>query len=229
MRTFIAEALVVLLVLTAWLATEPAKAAPTAEKIEQLIKQLGHDDFDTREKATRELVEIGKPAIPQLNKAVKDNNDPEVQRRAQGIVEKIKSSAQFVREALGDKDPKERKAAAEHVAERAEELKELLPTLIELIKDKDADVRDAATVAVAAIDPDNKAIAGSKIVKAMVSGKYCQLLRRIEVPGDKNSYTEFKDFGYYQATDYGGATGIPEGYWVYVYPHWYIWGKVKGK
>lgn len=228
MRTTLVKLAVLGLVAAAF-ASVDVKAAPTEEKIEQLIKQLGHEEFEKREAATRELVKIGKPAIPHLNKAFKDSKDPEVQQRAKEILERIKSTVQFLRDALGDNDPKERKAAAERVAENADKFKELLPTLVEILKDKDPEVRDAATVAVAAIDPDNKAIADSKIVKAMVSGKYCQLLRRIEVPGDKNTYQEFHDFGLYQATDYAGAKGIPEGYWVYVYPHWYIWGKLRGK
>lgn len=61
-------------------------------------------------------------------------------------------------------------------------------------------------------------------VKASCGGKYRELLRKIAVPDDKASYTEFHDYGFYPAcASYGGHKDLPEGYWVYVFPHWYIW------
>jgi hypothetical protein len=48
------------------------------------------------------------------------------------------------------------------------------------------------------------------------------------VRGDNNSYGEFHDSGYTNATSRAGFDQ-PAGYWVYVYPHWYIWGQMKGK
>jgi len=205
------------------------KTPPSDEQIEQLVKQLGDDSFDVREKATKELIEIGAPALPQLRKAIKDNKDLELRNRAKAIIDKIKSSPAAVRESLKATDVQDRKEACERIAEDPKTYKELLPQVVELIKDKDESVRDAATIAVAAIDPDNKAIADSKLAKAMVSGKYSKLLKRVEVPNDKESYGEFKDYGHYQATSYGGVDNIPEGYWVYVYPYWYIWGKMADK
>jgi hypothetical protein len=56
-----------------------------------------------------------------------------------------------------------------------------------------------------------------------VHGKYRVLLAKVHVPQDEQSYGKFNDFGKYQATAYGGVNNIPEGYWVYVAPHWYIW------
>jgi hypothetical protein len=82
-------------------------------------------------------------------------------------------------------------------------------------------------MALLSIDPDNKALADTVVLKASVQGKYSKLLRRIHVPNDKANYTEFNDYGTYPATDYAGYQGIPAGYWVYVYPHWYIWGEQK--
>ena len=37
------------------------------------------------------------------------------------------------------------------------------------------------------------------------------------------TYSNFNDFGYYQSTSYVGHDNLPAGYWVYVYPFWYIW------
>jgi hypothetical protein len=56
-----------------------------------------------------------------------------------------------------------------------------------------------------------------------VNGKYRVLLVKIHVPQDEQSYGKFNDFGKYQATSYGGVNNVPEGYWVYVSPNWYVW------
>lgn len=61
--------------------------------------------------------------------------------------------------------------------------------------------------------------------KATVRGNYSQLVKIIEVPEDEVTYGKFYDFGYYAGTQYAGYTDLPEGYWVYVAPKWYIWGK----
>jgi RNA polymerase sigma factor (sigma-70 family) len=62
--------------------------------------------------------------------------------------------------------------------------------------------------------------------KAQANGKYRRLLRKIKVEKDKTAYTEFSDYGYCSALEsYAGYQRLPAGYWVYVYPHWYIWGE----
>ncbi len=61
---------------------------------------------------------------------------------------------------------------------------------------------------------------------ASVNGKYRRLLLKIDVAKDKSAYTDFSDFGYFGAMDsYAEYKKLPAGYWVYVYPHWYIWGE----
>jgi hypothetical protein len=59
--------------------------------------------------------------------------------------------------------------------------------------------------------------------KAAVEDKYDVLLRKILVEDDVVTYQEFRDYGYYTGTQWKGHTDLPPGYWVYVYPHWYIW------
>ena len=56
-----------------------------------------------------------------------------------------------------------------------------------------------------------------------VHGKYRVLLRKIHVPQDTNAYGKFTDYGMYTGDSWAGYTKLPPGYWVYVYPHWYIW------
>jgi hypothetical protein len=60
--------------------------------------------------------------------------------------------------------------------------------------------------------------------KASVKGKYSKLLAVIRVPADKEEYGEFNDYGAFDGTEWAGYKGLPKGKWVYVFPHWYIWG-----
>jgi hypothetical protein len=58
------------------------------EKVRALIKRLGDDSFEEREKATKELIALGSPALPELRKAAKDG-DAEVATRARRCLDKI--------------------------------------------------------------------------------------------------------------------------------------------
>lgn len=65
------------------------------------------------------------------------------------------------------------------------------------------------------------------MITASVNGKYYNLLRTIYVPSDQNSYGNFYEWGYWSGSSWKGHTNLPPGYWVYVYPNWYIWGNRK--
>jgi uncharacterized protein (TIGR03067 family) len=67
---------------------DPAKQGEQ-DRIARLIKQLGDDRFATREAASRELVAIGKPALPALRRAAASSDDPEMRRRAEQIVRDV--------------------------------------------------------------------------------------------------------------------------------------------
>lgn len=45
-----------------------------ADEVDMLVEQLGHKTWQTRELASKRLIEIGEPAIPQLKAAVDDDN-----------------------------------------------------------------------------------------------------------------------------------------------------------
>jgi hypothetical protein len=72
-------------------------------------------------------------------------------------------------------------------------------------------------------DPKEEAL----LKKASVDGKYAKLLKKLEVADDKDGYGEFNDWGLWTGTAYRGYGDLPPGYWVYVAPHWYIWGEKK--
>ncbi len=61
------------------------------------------------------------------------------------------------------------------------------------------------------------------LAKARADGKYTELLEIFEAESDYRAYSTFRDFGHYPATSYADQSDLPEGYWVYVYPNWYIW------
>ena len=59
--------------------------------------------------------------------------------------------------------------------------------------------------------------------KARVDGKYRMLLRQIRVESDLKTFGVFHDFGLNAQSSCAGHEDLPKGYWVYVYPYWYIW------
>jgi hypothetical protein len=63
----------------------------TKERIERLIQQLGHVEFEKRMAATKELESIGKPALHALHNAAKSDPSREIQKRAERIIQVIQS------------------------------------------------------------------------------------------------------------------------------------------
>jgi hypothetical protein len=61
------------------------------------------------------------------------------------------------------------------------------------------------------------------LIKARVNNKYAMLLRQFKVPGDAAQHKDFAEMGQRDLPSYSGHSELPKGYWVYVYPYWYIW------
>jgi hypothetical protein len=61
------------------------------------------------------------------------------------------------------------------------------------------------------------------IMKASVDGKYRHLTRVLLVPNDQSSCNRFSDFGFWNGTAYADVTDLKPGFWVYVYPRWFVW------
>ncbi len=59
------------------------------QRASELVKQLGDDDFDIREKAMKDLVALGPAAQPSLLRAT-ENADPEVARRVSECLDRLK-------------------------------------------------------------------------------------------------------------------------------------------
>src|SRR5215472_9900431 len=63
------------------------------DQMKTLIRQLGDDSFEVREKASARLVTLGAVAVPVLQDAVKTNDDIEVVRRAEECLRLINRGA----------------------------------------------------------------------------------------------------------------------------------------
>jgi len=72
--------------------------------VQELIRNLGADDFSKREAANKGLLEIGGPALEALRQAAKQSEDPEVQYRARSLVEQIEISVAIQKVVLLRKD-----------------------------------------------------------------------------------------------------------------------------
>ncbi|HKI35235.1 MAG TPA: PQQ-binding-like beta-propeller repeat protein [Gemmataceae bacterium] len=81
-------------------AAGPQAVAPLRERLEQsagvdgkriasLIADLDSDEFDTRERATKELELIGVKAVPALRKALDGSPSAEVRQRTEGLLKKL--------------------------------------------------------------------------------------------------------------------------------------------
>ena len=82
-------------------ATQPATLA--VEQIDAWIEQLGDDDFQTRERATKKLTEAGADAVGALEKAAKQSGDAEVRSRAERVLSFFfKGTDQPLRNAAGE-------------------------------------------------------------------------------------------------------------------------------
>lgn len=68
---------------------QPA-VAPDQQKVEKLIADLGHDDYDTRNLASAELEKLGPLARGFLEKALESSADLEVTKRIKELLEKAK-------------------------------------------------------------------------------------------------------------------------------------------
>src|SRR5207244_4307264 len=67
-------------------------APPDDKRIARLIADLDGDDFDTRERAAREVAAIGEAAEPALRKALAGDPSAELRRRAEEVLRQIDPS-----------------------------------------------------------------------------------------------------------------------------------------
>jgi HEAT repeat protein len=75
--------------LRTWLAGQEKARGPESERVRRLVRELGSEDFATREKAARALEAEGKAALEALLRAAALSEDAEVRQRAARVVEAL--------------------------------------------------------------------------------------------------------------------------------------------
>lgn len=89
------------LVAIPWSAPLPGQnsepSAQLAAEIQRLVAELGADQFARRERAAARLMEIGEPAVPRLQQAATESEDPETRLRASQIVRRLSDGDRAIR------------------------------------------------------------------------------------------------------------------------------------
>jgi hypothetical protein len=67
--------------------------AAKVDRVAALIKRLGDSEFARREAASKELEDLGEPAIAALRQAATSSDDLEIRRRAERIIQTIAARA----------------------------------------------------------------------------------------------------------------------------------------
>jgi hypothetical protein len=104
--------------------------------VQELVRQLGHPEFTTREKATARLQEIGAAALPLLEKA-SASTDPEIRQRAWRLIDQRAAEGEVpaLLFQLSSQVPPVRAGAAEALGHMEAKAQEALPALIKGIDD----------------------------------------------------------------------------------------------
>jgi HEAT repeat protein len=141
-------------------AAEPPKdkkpSTEQAARIKKLVKQLGADDFEEREAASKAIEKTGKAAVPALRGALK-SKDAEVVTRADRLL--LRLAPVYVHEKkLRDKDPKARVEGAKSLGGFGARAAPAVPLLMKYLDAKEEPVREAALTALINLAPSMDAI-----------------------------------------------------------------------
>ena len=68
-----------------------------------------------------------------------------------------------------------------------------------------------------------------QLQRASHGGKYQNLLKVIFAPRDREVYGDHLEFGFRDKKEYLGHANLPAGYWVWEWPHWFIFGEDTSK
>jgi len=116
--------------------------AALSRRIDELIRRLGDKRFTERERAAKDLIEIGGPALEPLGKA-KNDPDAEIARRAKECIAAIDLNIKVAALVAGLEDSRveERIKAAKGLKDLRESARGALPALVRALDDPDPNVR----------------------------------------------------------------------------------------
>jgi HEAT repeats len=222
---------------------DAADWADDPKLVEALVRQVKGEDRGLRLKGARGLEQWFGPEVkaagPALIEAVRDGEGAIRKVAAAALANRFLDSRTAVtalEEVLKDKDRDVRVKAAEALGAWGEKGRAAVPALTEALKDKDGGVAEAGAVALIRIDSDSEgktpAISEALQRKASVGGRYRKLLQRVKVPQELG-ISPFQDRAAIvglspPVPEYLGHKDLPGGYWVYVFPYWYVWGEQAG-
>lgn len=139
----------------------PAKPEEAARaEVAKLVKDLGSDEYGTREAADAKLRKLGRDALPALKEALERTDDPETMARLKKIVEDFEREEK-IDAAIADldaKDPDKALAAVELLSGQRGR-KDVVERLQELAK-KDSQGGRLAKLCVAEFDRSAQELAG---------------------------------------------------------------------
>jgi uncharacterized repeat protein (TIGR01451 family) len=129
--------------------------APSAEEIQQLVRQLGDDDYEVRARASERLFDIGMVALPAVHQATA-HDDAEIRRRAWRIIADwaaIGSLPALTLQLEPGNPLDSRIQAIDALGRLGPEAKPAMPALTRTLNDKSEFLRRLARDAIARIDP----------------------------------------------------------------------------
>jgi hypothetical protein len=141
-----------------------------------------------------------------------------------------KDTVPALTKALTDTVPFVRREAATALGGIGPDASSAVPTLVDLLNGNDQGLQDAVMMALENISPGLESkvpvLKDVRDRRASAGGKYADLARRLHDAEQMESVSIFQDAGLREGiSNYRGHKDLPaKGYWVYLYPYWYIWG-----
>ncbi len=172
--------------------------AAEAETVRRLIRQLGSEDFEVREKAVRQLVERGQAVMEALESA-SHSKDPEIARLARECINRIDPSLELRPQVMAwikqlrSPDEEVRDEAVSWLRKLGPKLAPFVEAVADVLDDPNVEVRNRAACVLGA--------AGASAEKA--------LPKLLSVLKDKTPGTKMLRVGVMQALEDMGTPGRP--------------------
>ena len=172
-----------------------------ASDIPSLIKDLGDSNKDKAKKASEDLALIGKPAVPELIKALSSKRTHQRRYSARAlrqIGQDASDAIPTLSKSIEDSDTETRIYAAEALGNMNQQAKEVIPLLQKATRDKNKDVREAVEAAIKKLQsyPVDKTGIEKRVKERLNqhAGKKCLSVQlEQESPNKHRGFVEFED------------------------------------